>query len=178
MTATAYHVRDNQLFILRKGDKEYPFTDITLEEAAVLRENLEENQWILSQLERQQITEPLRQLELFARCMLELSEASLDLYPDRYRTRFECGLAGNCPFNHTVCRRIPAPNGEAFTPIELRIMALISDGKPDADIADIMCRSVNTIKSHVQHMLQKGDFRSRVDLATHYIRFVAPKLYQ
>lgn len=178
MTATAYHVRDGQLFILRKGDKEYPFTEITLEEASALRDNLEENQWILQELYRQQVNEPLRQLELFARCMLELTEASLDLHPDHHRTQFACGLAGNCPFNHNVCRRIPAPNGEAFTSIEVRIMALISEGYSDSDIADIMYRSINTIKSHVQHMLAKGDYRSRVDLATHYIKTIAPKLYQ
>ncbi len=48
---------------------------------------------------------------------------------------------------------------------ELEVLRLVIEGKTDAEIADKLCISVATVKSHVQHMKNRTGFRNRTELA-------------
>lgn len=54
---------------------------------------------------------------------------------------------------------------EELSERELEVLRLVIEGKTDAEIADKLCISVATVKSHVQHMKNRTGFRNRTELA-------------
>ena len=54
---------------------------------------------------------------------------------------------------------------EELSERELEVLRLVVAGKTDAEIADKLCISVATVKSHVQHMKNRTGFRNRTELA-------------
>ena len=52
-----------------------------------------------------------------------------------------------------------------FTEGELEVLRQVIMGKTDQDIAEVLHISVWTVRSHVQHMLQKTGYKNRVELA-------------
>ncbi len=56
---------------------------------------------------------------------------------------------------------------EAFTDREMDVLREIAAGKSNAEIANLLCVSENTVKTHVRTLLQKTGFANRTELAVH-----------
>lgn len=52
-----------------------------------------------------------------------------------------------------------------FTAAELMVLREMTTGASNVEIADKLCISVNTVKQHITHMLQKTGYRNRTELA-------------
>ncbi|WP_082973869.1 LuxR C-terminal-related transcriptional regulator [Mycobacterium sp. E740] len=62
-------------------------------------------------------------------------------------------------------RKRPSCGWDALTPTELQIAGLVRDGLSNKDIATRMFVSPRTVQSHLRHVYDKLDLRSRVQLA-------------
>jgi predicted ATPase/DNA-binding CsgD family transcriptional regulator len=62
-------------------------------------------------------------------------------------------------------RRRPSCGWEALTPTELQVAGLVRDGLSNKDIGTRMFVSPRTVQSHLRHIYDKLDIRSRVQLA-------------
>lgn len=72
-----------------------------------------------------------------------------------------CGYRENCPFNHKICGQLIAPNGEYLTKQEIKIIKLIAQGHFDAELADTLNISPNTIISHKANIFRKLQVNSK-----------------
>ena len=62
-------------------------------------------------------------------------------------------------------RKRPSSGWEALTPTELQVAGLVRDGLSNKDIGTHMFVSPRTVQSHLRHIYDKLDVRSRVQLA-------------
>lgn len=67
-------------------------------------------------------------------------------------------------------RRRPKIGWAALTPVEVDVVRLVSDGCTNAQIAEHMFISVNTVKTHLTHVYAKVDVEGRADLAAQVAR--------
>ncbi len=75
-------------------------------------------------------------------------------------------LAGeNIYPDNTPQLRLGEAISEKFTDRELDVLRLVVAGDPDAVIAEKLCISVTTVKTHVQNMKNRTGFRNRTELA-------------
>ncbi|MDD2279997.1 MAG: helix-turn-helix transcriptional regulator [Bacteroidales bacterium] len=74
---------------------------------------------------------------------------------------WDCGKRENCPFNGCICGQLIAPNGEHLTRQEIKIIKLISQGHFDAELADALNISPNTIISHKANIFRKLQVNSK-----------------
>ena len=56
---------------------------------------------------------------------------------------------------------------ESFTEREMDVLREIAAGKSNSEIANLLCVSENTVKTHVRTLLQKTGFANRTELAVH-----------
>ncbi len=56
---------------------------------------------------------------------------------------------------------------EDFTEREMDVLREIAAGKSNSEIANLLCVSENTVKTHVRTLLQKTGFANRTELAVH-----------
>ncbi len=66
----------------------------------------------------------------------------------------------------TKCRDLageagPGACSESFTEAELRVAALMVEGWDNAEIADQLCLSLNTVKKYVSRVMDKLEARNR-----------------
>lgn len=52
-----------------------------------------------------------------------------------------------------------------FTPKEIQVLRFLTTGAVNEEIAEKMVISSNTVKTHIQHLMQKTGFKSRTQLA-------------
>lgn len=52
-----------------------------------------------------------------------------------------------------------------FTPMEMKVLRELCNGKLNKEIADELCMSENTVKFHINNMLQKAGYSNRYQLA-------------
>ena len=52
-----------------------------------------------------------------------------------------------------------------FTPMEMKVLRELCNGKLNKDIAKELCMSENTVKFHINNMLQKAGYSNRYQLA-------------
>ena len=52
-----------------------------------------------------------------------------------------------------------------LTPREIQVLRLLTTGAGNEKIAESLCISLNTVKTHIQHLLDKTGFSSRTQLA-------------
>jgi len=64
----------------------------------------------------------------------------------------------------------PAPAPTPLTERELEVLALIAEGLANKEIATALHISENTVKTHVRHILEKLDLRSRSEAAAYAVR--------
>lgn len=64
-----------------------------------------------------------------------------------------------------------------FTPAEVNVIRLICEGYDNQEIADELKVSVNTVKTHISHILQKTGFSNKIKLAIAVTNktFIIPK---
>ena len=68
--------------------------------------------------------------------------------------------------DETPLIRIGNTTNHAFTQRELDILKELTTGDSNAAIAERLCISVGTVKSHIQHLLEKTGFRTRTELVS------------
>ena len=59
---------------------------------------------------------------------------------------------------------IALPLCESLTKTEIGVLRLILDGKGNKEMADLLCRSVSTVKTHRKHIMRKLGVSNVVDL--------------
>lgn len=59
---------------------------------------------------------------------------------------------------------------ESLTERETEVLRLVARGASNVDIADQLCISVNTVKTHLQHILGKLNLENRTQAATYAVR--------
>lgn len=69
-----------------------------------------------------------------------------------------CPLRGECPNDGVICR--PEFNHN-LTKSEMRVMELVFRGMPEADMADTLCLSPLTIRTHIRNALTRLGLHSR-----------------
>ena len=76
-------------------------------------------------------------------------------------------MAGECIFpDETPLMRIGNTTNHDFTERELDVLKELVTGDTNAEIADRLCVSVATVKSHIQHMMEKTGFKTRTELVS------------
>ncbi len=84
--------------------------------------------------------------------------------------------AGQPAFAPAVLRRVvgllnPSRSSQVrLSPRELDVLQRLGDGESTADIAAALFVSVNTIRNHVQSIMQKLDAHSRLEAVAHAVR--------
>lgn len=65
-----------------------------------------------------------------------------------------------------------------FTPKEIEVLRLVCDGLEYNEIAERLCVSVNTVKTHVSHILQRTGYanKTRLAIAVTNKKFIIPSL--
>ena len=71
-------------------------------------------------------------------------------------------------------RRRPTSGWEALTPTEVRVAALVAQGRSNPDIAAEMLLSRRTVQTHVSNILAKLGYGSRIDVARESARHQRP----
>jgi DNA-binding NarL/FixJ family response regulator len=64
----------------------------------------------------------------------------------------------------------PTPQPEALTRREVEVIRLLAQGLGNKEIAVALSISENTVKTHVRHILDKLDLRSRAEAAAYAVR--------
>lgn len=82
---------------------------------------------------------------------------------------FDCGRRGLCALEGKLCPAIKVENGH-LTKRELEVVKLTGQGKANCEIADALKISEETVKSHVQNILQKCGFASKLEIAAFAVR--------
>jgi len=61
--------------------------------------------------------------------------------------------------------RLGRADSTEFTERELEVLRIMTKGLSNAAIAQALCISENTVKSHIQHMMEKTGYENRTELA-------------
>jgi DNA-binding NarL/FixJ family response regulator len=86
---------------------------------------------------------------------------------------------GGAPMTGEIARKViasfrrPAPvavKDAGLTPREEEILALLTQGYANKEIADILSVSFDTVRTHLRHIYEKLHVRSRTEAATRYLR--------
>ena len=78
--------------------------------------------------------------------------------------RVPCPLQGECPYEHVICQ----PQMETrLSAAEERVMRLVVQGRCNAEIAEELFLSPNTVKRHIAHAFAKTGVSSRAEFC-HY----------
>ena len=93
--------------------------------------------------------------------IIEKTMAGEEIYPDK-----------------TPSVMIGNASSEDFTPAEIRVLRLICEGLGYEEIAEKLYISVNTVKAHTSHILQKTGYSNKLRLAIAVTNknFIIPKL--
>jgi two-component system response regulator NreC len=83
------------------------------------------------------------------------------------------GPAGEVPINNgpavsvipdKICKNLNMPSLERLSQREIEIMSLWGEGFSNPDISDKLCISIRTVESHKNHIMQKLNLKTNVDL--------------
>jgi PAS domain S-box-containing protein len=77
---------------------------------------------------------------------------------------------GNDPSTGDYLAKQPETSIDELTPREREVLSLLAKGQNTRDIAHILVISPNTVRNHVQHILQKLHVHSRADAVARAIR--------
>lgn len=87
-------------------------------------------------------------------------------------------MRGGAPMTGEIARMViasfrrpaPAPDAARLTPREEEILALLTQGYSNKEIADRLSVSFDTVRTHLRHVYEKLHVRSRTEAATKYLR--------
>lgn len=163
-----FFVDEQRLFFITNGIT-YPFSEITVEVATMLRKDMERNGADII-LEKAGISDYMDQLKNYATCRY----GALNLSPDFVNMKsvdseFYACSESRCRFGQKLCKVI-AQYGE-LTKREQDICRLISEDKSDKFISSDLDISINTVHTHVRNILSKlGEGCTRVKIAVFYAK--------
>lgn len=85
---------------------------------------------------------------------------------------------GGAPMSSQIARQVVAsfqkptptlePDGEPLSERETEVLGYITKGYAGKEIAEKMCVSINTVKTHLKHIYQKLHVRSRTEILLRY----------
>jgi len=87
-------------------------------------------------------------------------------------------MRGGAPMTGEIARLViasfrrpaPAPDAARLTPREEEILALLTQGYSNKEIADRLSVSFDTVRTHLRHVYEKLHVRCRTEAATKYLR--------
>ncbi len=146
-----------------ENNKFTPFEESDVNILNLLEGSMSEDSRIDEHLISYGFHQPIDRLKRFSICR-HGADTTYTNYPDyNKRTgKFEnceylrCGYHGNCPYNleGIMCQQMKVANG-VLTHAELTYIRLTIEDLADKQIADLLSRSVNTIKKHRQNITRK-----------------------
>ena len=101
-----------------------------------------------------------------------------DISDDSIEKVIDRTMAGESLFpDKTPNVQIGQADSAEFTPAEVNVIRLICEGYDNQEIADELNISVNTVKTHISHILQKTGFSNKIKLAIAVTNktFIIPK---
>lgn len=91
-----------------------------------------------------------------------------DSEPSDYFKAMEVLLSGGSPLSPAVARMLieslqpkAAPALNHLTPREREVLDLLADGYAYKQVADVLCISLDTVRSHIRHLYEKLHVQSR-----------------
>jgi DNA-binding NarL/FixJ family response regulator len=99
--------------------------------------------------------------------------------PDELLDAISDVMRGDAPMTGEIARKViasflrPAPalaQDERLTRREEEILALLTHGYANKEIADRLALSFDTVRTHLRHIYEKMHVRSRTEAATKYLR--------
>jgi DNA-binding CsgD family transcriptional regulator len=103
----------------------------------------------------------------FLKCNFSLYDDSIDI-DERMKFRFEfvgCPLRGECKYDRIVC--FPAFNSR-LSERETTVMRMLYEGKTDAEVAEALFISINTVNNHRKNSFRKLEIHSMAE----FMRYV------
>ena len=145
-----------------QGDKIHLFSEITIELATRLRQEIDSDQKIIKGLEILGITDPIEQLKQFAFCRYGELDIMPDIIFDGESTPeyWNCGKRP-CPADGLICKLPEVKNGK-LTRNDAELVRIISKDYPNKIIAELRNKSVHTINRQCTNLQHKiGCFSSK-----------------
>ena len=99
--------------------------------------------------------------------------------PDELLQAIRDVLAGGSPMSHAIARKVvasfqsttsPADQENELSPREERVLGCLARGLAYKQIGDELGISINTIRTHLQHIYEKLHVRSRTEAVAKYVR--------
>jgi DNA-binding NarL/FixJ family response regulator len=99
--------------------------------------------------------------------------------PDELLQAIRDVLAGGSPMSHAIARKVvasfqattsPADQENQLSPREERVLDCLARGLAYKQIGDELGISINTIRTHLQHIYEKLHVRSRTEAVAKYVR--------
>ncbi len=156
-----------KIYALHNG-KRFDFFDLPEEIIEVFRNEMLSNTNAVIALNKSGLKTINEMLSQYVWCNYGGFDNTPDFVPesqDLIKEFWNCGKRDNCPFHHKVCGQLIAPNGEFITKQEVRIIQLIAKGLFDAELADALNISPNTIISHKANIFRKLQVNSKTECA-------------
>ncbi|MFZ4545862.1 MAG: response regulator transcription factor [Bacteroidales bacterium] len=157
--AIEYFAVDGEVFFI-KNKEIHPFADLPCGDALALRRDLESCNIVRKAIEKY-ITDPVDQLKQFAACRYGKLNSTPDFINGRTNDcETQCqSCASTCRFDQKICVRPDAKYGQP-TKREIEIAKLVA-GRSNKEIAQKLGVSVNTVVTHIAHLLEKIGGHSR-----------------
>lgn len=103
--------------------------------------------------------------------------------PEQFQTAIQDVLAGGAPMTSEIARRVVASfrkraaerdQTAQLTPREEEVLALLSKGFANKEIAEKMSVSYETVRDHLRHIYEKLHVHSRTEAVARYLATSAP----
>ena len=153
-----------------KDRKVHPFSEISIDDAQTLRDDLEKYPKKLKALEQANINDPLKQIEKYASCVFGLFHPNFDFFNGKRRsflfTPCSTRKNGTCPLDMILCNKGKfTAEGVTITRRQLEVLSMIKKGLPDKEASSKLFISLDTYKCHKQNLLHKLCFKNSSGLS-------------
>jgi DNA-binding CsgD family transcriptional regulator len=158
---------NGEVYCIENGSM-VPFSETSLQKLTLLRNDLERHPGAIQALELLNITDPLAQLRQYAACMFGELNNSPDFLAHRRNpddeefVQLHCSVK-NCPYKGKLCNLLHIMNFK-LSEREVQVLRLKSQFKTPEQIADDLGIALNTVRVHIQKLLQKFGFSSSEQL--------------
>ena len=80
--------------------------------------------------------------------------------------------------DETPSVKLGVTTSDDFTETEIKVLRLVCEGLEYSEIAEKLCVSVNTVKTHVSHILQRTGYsnKTRLAIAVTNKKFIIPSI--
>ena len=164
----------SNVFFLKNG-RVQPFSQISLDDAEALRNDLELHPEKIRAMENAGIHDPTKQLEIYAGCVF----GAFDLYPDFVRgvrsgyeyTPCQIRSTGSCPYREVICNKGKlVMKNLVLTRRQVDVLSMTCEDITDYEASRVLNISVQTYKRHAQNIRIKTGIRNSKGLAAFAVR--------